>query len=145
MCFFYTVYREQLICISIFKNALFWLLRDIIFCSVLRLNSACMYFASTTVYVPSPFFKSIRLLDVSALSTSSGLDLTMVLEYIDQDLSTYLSAAPASGLSRHTIKVSTLTKLQRHINTGFNVCLKDILIFKPSTEKHAHQHREKKM
>uniref|UniRef100_A0A3B4YRK5 Cyclin-dependent kinase 21 n=1 Tax=Seriola lalandi dorsalis TaxID=1841481 RepID=A0A3B4YRK5_SERLL len=32
------------------------------------------------------------------------LDLTLVLEYIDQDLSTYLSKAPASGLSRDSIK-----------------------------------------
>lgn len=67
-----------------------------------------------------PFSKSMRLLDVSALSTSSGLDLTMVLEYIDQDLSTYLSAVPASGLSLYKIKVSYLIKvLRRHTNTGF--------------------------
>lgn len=79
--------------------------------------SACVYSTCTAVYVS----KTVRLLDVSALSTSSGLDLTMVLEYIDQDLSTYLSGAPASGLSRNKIKVSTLTKvtLQCHINTGF--------------------------
>ncbi|KAG7231483.1 hypothetical protein INR49_011633 [Caranx melampygus] len=32
------------------------------------------------------------------------LDLTLVLEYIDQDLSTYLSKAPASGLSRDSVK-----------------------------------------
>lgn len=43
---------------------------------------------------------------MSALSTSRGLDLTMVLEYIDQDLSTYLATVPAAGLSRHKIKVS---------------------------------------
>lgn len=48
---------------------------------------------------------------MSALSTSWGLDLTMVLEYIDQDLSTYLSTVPAAGLSRHKIKVSTLAKV----------------------------------
>lgn len=48
---------------------------------------------------------------MSALSTSWGLDLTMVLEYIDQDLSTYLATVPAAGLSRHKIKVSTLTKV----------------------------------
>lgn len=34
-----------------------------------------------------------------------SLDLTLVLEYVDQDLSTYLSKVPASGLSRDAIKV----------------------------------------
>lgn len=50
---------------------------------------------------------------MSALSTSWGLDLTMVLEYIDQDLSTYLSTVPAAGLSRHKIKVSTASHKHR--------------------------------
>lgn len=49
-----------------------------------------------------------RLLDVSVVSVGSTLDLTLVLEYIDQDLSTYLSKVPASGLSRPVIKVGTL-------------------------------------
>lgn len=34
-----------------------------------------------------------------------SLDLTLVLEYVDQDLSTYLSKVPASGLSYDVIKV----------------------------------------
>ncbi|XP_017274852.1 cyclin-dependent kinase 6 isoform X2 [Kryptolebias marmoratus] len=46
----------------------------------------------------------VRLLDASAVSVGSALDLTLVLEYVDQDLSTYLSKAPASGLSRGVIK-----------------------------------------
>ncbi|KAA8585403.1 hypothetical protein FQN60_004097 [Etheostoma spectabile] len=39
-----------------------------------------------------------------ALLLGRSLDLTLVLEYIDQDLSTYLSKVPASGLSRDCIK-----------------------------------------
>lgn len=39
------------------------------------------------------------------MSVGSTLDLTLVLEYVDQDLSTYLSKVPASGLSRGVIKV----------------------------------------
>ncbi|XP_069565159.1 cyclin-dependent kinase 6 [Brachyistius frenatus] len=46
----------------------------------------------------------VRLLDASAEPVGTSLDLTLVLEYIDQDLSTYLSKAPASGLSRDCIK-----------------------------------------
>ncbi|XP_054860949.1 cyclin-dependent kinase 4 isoform X2 [Amphiprion ocellaris] len=42
----------------------------------------------------------VKLLDASAIPVGLGLDLTLVLEYIDQDLSTYLSKVPASGLSR---------------------------------------------
>jgi len=46
-----------------------------------------------------------RLLDASAVPVGSTLDLTLVLEYIDQDLSTYLSKVPAPGLSHDSIKV----------------------------------------
>lgn len=46
-----------------------------------------------------------RLLDASAVPLDSTLDLTLVLEYIDQDLSTYLSKVPAAGLSRGSVKV----------------------------------------
>ncbi|TDH03215.1 hypothetical protein EPR50_G00160730 [Perca flavescens] len=46
----------------------------------------------------------IKLLDASAVPMGRSLDLTLVLEYIDQDLSTYLSKVPASGLSRDRIK-----------------------------------------
>ncbi|XP_049417173.1 cyclin-dependent kinase 6 [Epinephelus fuscoguttatus] len=46
----------------------------------------------------------VKLLDVSAVPVGRSLDLTLVLEYIDQDLSTYLSKVPASGLSRDCIK-----------------------------------------
>ncbi|KAM3598988.1 uncharacterized protein V6R79_025208 [Siganus canaliculatus] len=42
----------------------------------------------------------VKLLDVSAVPVGRSLDLTLVLEYIDQDLSTYLSKARTSGLSR---------------------------------------------
>lgn len=48
-----------------------------------------------------------RLLDASAVRVGQSLDLTLVLEYIDQDLSTYLSKVPASGLNRNCIKVWT--------------------------------------
>ncbi|XP_054463721.1 cyclin-dependent kinase 6 [Anoplopoma fimbria] len=46
----------------------------------------------------------VELLEASAVPVGRSLDLTLVLEYIDQDLSTYLSKAPASGLSRDCIK-----------------------------------------
>uniref|UniRef100_A0A3Q2CY47 Cyclin-dependent kinase 21 n=1 Tax=Cyprinodon variegatus TaxID=28743 RepID=A0A3Q2CY47_CYPVA len=46
----------------------------------------------------------VKLLDASAESVGSALDLTLVLEYIDQDLSTFLSKAPACGLSRDLVK-----------------------------------------
>ncbi|XP_016521953.1 cyclin-dependent kinase 4 isoform X1 [Poecilia formosa] len=46
----------------------------------------------------------VKLLDASAVSIGSALDLTLVLEYIDQDLSTFLSKAPACGLGRDLIK-----------------------------------------
>ncbi|XP_037544665.1 cyclin-dependent kinase 6 [Nematolebias whitei] len=46
----------------------------------------------------------VKLLDATAVSVGSTLDLTLVLEYVDQDLSTYLSKVPASGLSRGVIK-----------------------------------------
>ncbi|KAK5624273.1 hypothetical protein CRENBAI_000092 [Crenichthys baileyi] len=46
----------------------------------------------------------VKLLDASAVSVGLGLDLTLVLEYIDQDLSTFLSKAPACGLSRDLAK-----------------------------------------
>ncbi|XP_036945360.1 cyclin-dependent kinase 6 isoform X2 [Acanthopagrus latus] len=46
----------------------------------------------------------IKLLDASAVPDGRSLDLTLVLEYIDQDLSTYLSKVTAPGLSRDCIK-----------------------------------------
>uniref|UniRef100_A0A8C2ZFD6 cyclin-dependent kinase n=1 Tax=Cyclopterus lumpus TaxID=8103 RepID=A0A8C2ZFD6_CYCLU len=46
----------------------------------------------------------VELLEASAVPVGRSLDLTLVLEYIDQDLSTYLSKVPASGLSRDCIK-----------------------------------------
>ncbi|XP_003964954.1 cyclin-dependent kinase 6 isoform X2 [Takifugu rubripes] len=46
----------------------------------------------------------VKLLDVSVVPAGRSLDLTLVLEYVDQDLSTYLSKVPASGLSRDAIK-----------------------------------------
>ncbi|XP_059203067.1 cyclin-dependent kinase 6 [Centropristis striata] len=46
----------------------------------------------------------VKLFDASAVPMGRSLDLTLVLEYIDQDLSTYLSKVPASGLSRDCIK-----------------------------------------
>lgn len=46
-----------------------------------------------------------RLLDASVAQVGRSLDLMLVLEYIDQDLSTYLSKVPASGLSLESVKV----------------------------------------
>lgn len=46
-----------------------------------------------------------RLLDAIAVPLGMKLDLTLVFEYIDQDLSTYLTKVPASGLSRDRIRV----------------------------------------
>ncbi|XP_030649798.1 cyclin-dependent kinase 6 [Chanos chanos] len=46
----------------------------------------------------------VKLLNVSAGVRNRSLDLTLVFEYIDQDLSTFLSMAPENGLSREKIK-----------------------------------------
>lgn len=49
-----------------------------------------------------------RLLNVSAGWQNQKFDLTLVFEYIDQDLTTFLSRASAKGLARDKIKVWTL-------------------------------------
>uniref|UniRef100_A0A8C6UWT9 Cyclin-dependent kinase 21 n=1 Tax=Neogobius melanostomus TaxID=47308 RepID=A0A8C6UWT9_9GOBI len=46
----------------------------------------------------------IKLLDACAVPEGRRMDLTLVLEYIDQDLSTFLSKAPPTGLSLDCIK-----------------------------------------
>ncbi|KAM8845246.1 cyclin-dependent kinase 6 isoform 4-T4 [Spinachia spinachia] len=46
----------------------------------------------------------VELLEASAVPVGRNLDLTLVLEYIDQDLSTYLAKVPACGLTRDCIK-----------------------------------------
>lgn len=46
-----------------------------------------------------------RLLDVSAGLRGRSMDLTLVFEYIDQDMSTYLSNVSSSGLGLDKIKV----------------------------------------
>ncbi|XP_072549134.1 cyclin-dependent kinase 4 [Salminus brasiliensis] len=46
----------------------------------------------------------VKLLNVSAGVKKKSLDLTLAFEYIDQDLSSFLSAAPKSGLSKEKIK-----------------------------------------
>ncbi|KAL0992725.1 hypothetical protein UPYG_G00097510 [Umbra pygmaea] len=46
----------------------------------------------------------VRLFGVSAGLRNWSLDLTLVFEYIDQDLSTFLSTAPSTGLSLEKIK-----------------------------------------
>ncbi|KAJ8344854.1 hypothetical protein SKAU_G00290470 [Synaphobranchus kaupii] len=46
----------------------------------------------------------VKLLNVSAVLRNRTLDLTLVFEYIDQDLTTFLASAPASGLSLEKIK-----------------------------------------
>ncbi|XP_019906590.2 cyclin-dependent kinase 6 isoform X4 [Esox lucius] len=50
----------------------------------------------------------VKLLGVSAGLKNQSLDLTLVFEYIDQDLSTFLAMVPATGLSLGKIKVVTL-------------------------------------
>ncbi len=70
---------------------------------------SCWYMCSTLLLV-----LMFRLLDASAVPVGTSVDLTLVLEYIDQDLSTYLSKAPASGLSRDCIKVSTRQLTDTH-------------------------------
>ncbi|XP_021165411.2 cyclin-dependent kinase 6 [Fundulus heteroclitus] len=57
----------------------------------------------------------VKLLDASAVYVGSTLDLTLVLEYIDQDLSTLLSKAPSSGLGRDLIK-DTMQQLLRGLD-----------------------------
>uniref|UniRef100_A0A667YQT8 cyclin-dependent kinase n=1 Tax=Myripristis murdjan TaxID=586833 RepID=A0A667YQT8_9TELE len=54
----------------------------------------------------------VRLLDVSAMPVGRRMDLTLVFEYIDQDLSTYLANVPTSGLNRDIIKDVMLQLLQ---------------------------------
>lgn len=54
------------------------------------------------------FFGKSRLLDAAVDQVDRNLGLTLVLEYIDQDLSTYLSKVPASGLRFDCIKVQLL-------------------------------------
>ncbi len=49
----------------------------------------------------------LRLLNVSAGWQNEKFDLTLVFEYIDQDLTTFLSKASEKGLARDTIKVLT--------------------------------------
>ncbi|MCI4384880.1 hypothetical protein PGIGA_G00043910 [Pangasianodon gigas] len=46
----------------------------------------------------------VKLLDVSAGLRKPGLDLMLVFEYIDQDLSSFLSTVPEDGLGRDKIK-----------------------------------------
>ncbi|XP_061906123.1 cyclin-dependent kinase 6 [Entelurus aequoreus] len=46
----------------------------------------------------------VELLDASAIMEGRHLDLTVVFEYIDQDLAAYLSINSASGLPRNNIK-----------------------------------------
>ncbi|KAM4597818.1 cyclin-dependent kinase 6 [Polymixia lowei] len=46
----------------------------------------------------------IKLWDVSASLVGRSMDLTLVFEYIDQDLSTYLAKVPSSGLGLDKIK-----------------------------------------
>ncbi|XP_010864411.2 cyclin-dependent kinase 4 isoform X3 [Esox lucius] len=46
----------------------------------------------------------VKLLGVSAGLKNQSLDLTLVFEYIDQDLSTFLAMVPATGLSLGKIK-----------------------------------------
>uniref|UniRef100_A0A3B4BU47 Protein kinase domain-containing protein n=1 Tax=Pygocentrus nattereri TaxID=42514 RepID=A0A3B4BU47_PYGNA len=46
----------------------------------------------------------VKFLNVSAEVKKQGLDLTLAFEYIDQDLSSFLSTAPENGLSRDKIK-----------------------------------------
>ncbi|XP_054616335.1 cyclin-dependent kinase 6 isoform X2 [Dunckerocampus dactyliophorus] len=54
----------------------------------------------------------VKLLDASAIVQDRVLDLTVVLEYIDQDLSAYLSKASATGLTRDNIKDVMLQLMQ---------------------------------
>ncbi|CAL1587919.1 unnamed protein product [Knipowitschia caucasica] len=46
----------------------------------------------------------VKLLDACAVPEGRSMDLTLVLEYIDQDLSSYLSKAPSTGLTLDCIK-----------------------------------------
>ncbi|XP_055008408.1 cyclin-dependent kinase 6 isoform X2 [Boleophthalmus pectinirostris] len=46
----------------------------------------------------------VKLLDASAVPEGRSMSLTLILEYIDQDLSSYLSKAPPTGLSLDCIK-----------------------------------------
>ncbi|XP_061604586.1 cyclin-dependent kinase 4 isoform X1 [Phyllopteryx taeniolatus] len=57
----------------------------------------------------------VKLLDAGAMLVGKVLDLTLVLEYIDQDLSTYLSRASPSGLSRDDIK-AVMQQLMRGLD-----------------------------
>ncbi len=53
----------------------------------------------------------LRLLNVSAGWQNEKFDLTLVFEYIDQDLTTFLSKTSEKGLARDKIKVLTFHHL----------------------------------
>ncbi|XP_076026152.1 cyclin-dependent kinase 6-like [Genypterus blacodes] len=53
----------------------------------------------------------VKLLDVSASTMNGRLNLTMVSQYVKEDLSTYLAKAPVSGLGRDNIKNAMLQLL----------------------------------
>ncbi|KAM8825591.1 LOW QUALITY PROTEIN: cyclin-dependent kinase 4-like [Synchiropus picturatus] len=46
----------------------------------------------------------VKMLDVSSAPTGNSLNLILVLEYLDQDLSMYLSKVPADGLNKDCIQ-----------------------------------------
>ncbi|XP_072298260.1 cyclin-dependent kinase 6 [Eucyclogobius newberryi] len=54
----------------------------------------------------------VKLLDACAAPEGHRMDLTLVLEYMDQDLSSFLSKAPPTGLSLDCIKSVTRQLLQ---------------------------------
>ena len=53
-------------------------------------------------------FVPYRLLDVcyGVISSNAEINLTLVFEYVEQDLSTYLQRCPSPGLGPDRIKVS---------------------------------------
>ncbi|XP_077595134.1 cyclin-dependent kinase 4 [Stigmatopora nigra] len=64
------------------------------------------------------FFKHpniVQLLDVTARQENTALNITLVLEYIQQDLVTYLAKAPPSGLELDDIK-SVILQLMRGLD-----------------------------
>ncbi|XP_064170348.1 cyclin-dependent kinase 4 isoform X2 [Anguilla rostrata] len=65
----------------------------------------------------------VKLLNVSAGLRNRTLDLTLVFEYIDQDLTTFLASAPPSGLSLEKIK-----DMMRQLLTGLDFLHTNMLV-----------------
>uniref|UniRef100_A0A3P9NVA5 mitogen-activated protein kinase n=1 Tax=Poecilia reticulata TaxID=8081 RepID=A0A3P9NVA5_POERE len=66
--------------------------------------------------IPPFMIREVALLRKVGYFNHPNIVLTLVLEYIDQDLSTFLSKAPACGLGRDLIKQDVMQQLLRGLD-----------------------------